>query len=227
MAITVKSRDVVNYNAIGTGGKPKQDQYLDFVDDAGNTVASLAVPASGATPSFEIDAADAVTDDTVAIKEGTATLTDAMLKSVTGGTCLYELQPAPGDGMVYDFHGAIIVSDTTAGAYLNINSTDASIDFSVGAFEHVSAIAENNASGRTGFTGIFASAAQRVTRFAPVSDPRNGSTVAAKGAALSASLNEPLYVQIYNGDGELTGGHADNFIRIVYKYSITDLSDLI
>jgi hypothetical protein len=212
---------------VNTANGKQLNETMQLIDSEGNIVAEFTKTASDGEIAAVLSTSGVVTDDTVAIKEGTATLTDAMLKSVTGGTCLYELQPAPGDGMVYDFHGAIIVSDTTAGAYLNINSTDASIDFSVGAFEHVSAIAENNASGRTGFTGIFASAAQRVTRFAPVSDPRNGSTVAAKGAALSASLNEPLYVQIYNGDGELTGGHADNFIRIVYKYSITDLSDLI
>jgi hypothetical protein len=212
---------------VNTANGKQLNETMQLIDSEGNIVAEFTKTASDGEVAAVLSTSGVVTDDTVAIKEGTATLTDAMLKSVTGGTCLYELQPAPGDGMVYDFHGAIIVSDTTAGAYLNINSTDASIDFSVGAFEHVSAIAENNASGRTGFTGIFASAAQRVTRFAPVSDPRNGSTVAAKGAALSASLNEPLYVQIYNGDGELTGGHADNFIRIVYKYSITDLSDLI
>jgi hypothetical protein len=212
---------------VNTANGKQLNETMQLIDSEGNIVAEFTKTASDGEVAAVLSTSGVVTDDTVAIKEGTATLTDAMLKSVTGGTCLYELQPAPGDGMVYDFHGAIIVSDTTAGAYLNINSTDASIDFSVGAFEHVSAIAENNASGRTGFTGIFASAAQRVTRFAPVSDPRNGSTVAAKGAALSASLNEPLYVQIYNGDGELTGGHADNFIHIVYKYSVTDLSDLI
>jgi hypothetical protein len=212
---------------VNTANGKQLNETMQLIDSEGNIVAEFTKTASDGEVAAVLSTSGVVTDDTVAIKEGTATLTDAMLKSVTGGTCLYELQPAPGDGMVYDFHGAIIVSDTTAGAYLNINSTDAAIDFSVGAFEHVSAIAENNASGRTGFTGIFASAAQRVTRFAPVSDPRNGSTVAAKGAALSASLNEPLYVQIYNGDGELTGGHADNFIHIVYKYSITDLSDLI
>lgn len=218
MAITVKSRDVVNYNAIGTGGKPKQDQYLDFVDDAGNTVASLAVPASGATPSFEIDAADAVTDDTVAIKQTTVTLTDAQIKALP--TTQINILAAPGAGMLHHVHGALFVADFTAGAYTNLSANP---------FFNLVYDAANNYINATLFAGeeMFV-AGRNISYCLPYMTLTEGagqpSAFVRSSAQFGETVNRTVDIGAGNvSDGNFTGGNAANTMKVTVYYSTIEV----
>jgi len=58
MAITISNRTARNYNAPDpVTGLPRNDQYLDFIDEHGVVVATLNVPASS-DPTFAVDGTD-------------------------------------------------------------------------------------------------------------------------------------------------------------------------
>ena len=122
MAITFTTRSVVNINSPDSvTGRPKSDQYLDFIDDTtGETIFTIA-HASDGTATAEVDASQCVTEDTVSTKKAEVTLTDAQIKALP--TTAINILPAPGAGMVNLVHGALFRSDFTAGAYTNLSAT--------------------------------------------------------------------------------------------------------
>lgn len=77
MAISIKNREVINYNQPGADGKPKNDKYLDFIDDStGEAAATLNIPASGDPPFFAVDGRPLV------VYAKSITLTDAQIKAL-------------------------------------------------------------------------------------------------------------------------------------------------
>jgi hypothetical protein len=239
MAITVKSRDVVNYNAIGTGGKPKQDQYLDFVDDAGNTVASLAVPASGATPSFEIDAANAVTDDTVAIKSASVTLTDAQIKALPT-TAVTILAAPTSPTRIYHLLGAYVVCDSSAGAYTNLGSTSGGIttlQVFGGGSTGLDGPKMSDINAWLGGNRRFGAFTQRMRVFdaddidVTTTLMEAGQTYSAMATPLTSEpfgnavrINALNYTTEFGSNlGAFTGGHADNSLKVTVHYLVFDV----
>lgn len=149
------------------------------------------------------------------------TLTDAEIKTVTGGTSLFQLLPAPGANKMYGFVEGWVFTNFAGGTYTGIDETDAALDFRVGANQAVSTFAENNASGRSSFSSVFQVDGVKV-QFAPASRVTQG-TLAEAMVSTESLANQPLYLEIYNGDGVLIGGHASNTLTGVVLYTVIDL----
>jgi hypothetical protein len=209
MAITIKSRDVTNYNAIAADGGPKKDQYLDHVDENGVTVATLTVPADGSTPTFAVDE-----DDVVTVKKKTVTLTDAQIKALP--TTAINILPAPGAGILNHVHGALFVADFTAGAYTNLSANP---------FFNIVYDAANNYINATLLAGeeMFL-AGHNVCYTLPYMLLFEGATQPSAFPRSSAEFGETINrtVDIGGGNvssGNFTGGHADNTLKVTVFYT--------
>lgn len=153
----------------------------------------------------------------------TATITDAQIKSMTGGSSQLELLTAPGDGKLYVPLMAVFSSDFSAGVYDNISDNDAAMGIRVGATGNfATAIVENNGTGRTSF-GAFFSQAGVSMQCGPAGRGVQGNNVEATTHLHSAIEDEPMILEIYNGDGALGGGNEANTLNVMVLYTLVDL----
>lgn len=223
MAISIKARDVPNFNSIGTLNGPKKDQYLDFVDDTGVTVASLLVPASGDTPTFSVD--DAPVGGVQTVYSATVTLTDAQIKALP--TTPIQILAAPGANKIIcpqSFWFRLI----WAADYMNI-SPDCSLELRSGGSQSLGLkVLENVVSGVTGLLaggGPDGSNAFMVGQFQVSSIFAGVNGFAALSSLYDADImNLPLNIASNNADGNFTGGNAGNSLIVKVNYSIIDFS---
>lgn len=207
MAVTIKSRDVVNFNAIATDKGPKKDQYLDFVDDAGETVATLAVPASGESPSFEVPSGTNVQT----VYSTSVTLTDAQIKALPDTDV--DLVGAPGAGKLLQYKGAVWDISPSGGAYTNEDAFE--IATKIGDYGVAAGYIESA-------QGYFGGDTRTFLDIPPNYDSGGGFGIA--GFADETSINQPIKLTASNAAaGSLTGGHADNYLDVTVFYSIIDV----
>ena len=90
------------------------EYFLDVVRVDGGSEKTIRVE-------YNDGAVNPVTEDTVAVKKASVTLTDAQIKALP--TTPINILPAPGAGMLHMLHGALFVADFSAGAYTNIASS--------------------------------------------------------------------------------------------------------
>lgn len=152
------------------------------------------------------------------------TLTDANIKAVTGGSSLFEIVPAPGVGKLLVPWSAAITYDFSGGAYTNIHATDAALDIRTGTFLNASSFIENSAT-RNLFTAMFSNADARTTILTGAASPGGSTSSLAAPAPTETSTveNQPINLEIYNGNGALTGGHANNTLKVVVVYLLLDI----
>lgn len=154
---------------------------------------------------------------TCLIHQAVRTLTDAEIQALPTTAPL--IVPAPGSGQMHRFISGVIVLDTTAGAYTNVDLQTILYLF----YEAQGFSASNN---------VFASsdaltvAQQTVINLTPIvrGQPENDPQIE-DHAPLSAVDGQPLLFGIYNANpGDFTGGHPANTMRIAVTYLTIDLS---
>ena len=213
MAVTIKARDVVNFNAIGTDKGPKKDQYLDFVDDAGDTIATLSVPASGESPSFEIPSGTNIQT----VYSASLTLTDAQIKTLP--TAGVEIVAAPGEDKLLVLVGGFIELDNAAGAYAVHAEASIGIDYEGQTMASNPCVGETQLEA-TGIKGWILSPNAYPGTVVVFQDG-----LEARSSARANYVNRAMWVadSFAGHSTDYTGGNAANTLKVTVLYSIADV----
>lgn len=232
MPIRIENREAVNYNAPDAStGQPKKDKYLDFIDDENTTVATLTVPANGDDPTFTVDSVT-LEATTQTVYSASVTLTNAQIKTLFAGTPVVvkasteTLGYAGAPTEMFIPISAYAIVNTTAGAYTNVDAANYALiaygsDWST------------DASGKTYLdpTDTLENAQVSIIPFgipwshAFVTTTPEASGIRPVSIALSSSLQDnALVIAGGNGSaGALTGGHADNTMKVVISYIVVEV----
>jgi hypothetical protein len=207
------------------GEAARVQEYAELVDSTGAVVYSVNKP-YGEDVTAEVNAAQCVTDDTVAVKKASVTLTDAQIKALP--TTAVQLIAPTHTGIGYSGLPTSLpnpiqawaVLDARGGAYGNLQSV-----FSL-KLKHGSAgddTISNSTYAKSEFesVGVF-----RIPIFVPsVSAPAEGLTGFLNPSRYFLSDNfddNALIVSASNAaGGDLTGGHASNSMEITVLYTDT------
>lgn len=152
----------------------------------------------------------------VVIRKKTVTLTDAQIKALP--TTAVEIVPAPGAGRMIRVVSTTIWCDTTLGAYTNL-ADQGYITLAVNGQEYFSYLVNDTGESITQLSSLLA-----------------GETLVSKALLENSQINawgvEPLALpDVENGavtlvadnDGDFTGGHADNYLKVTVLYTIIDV----
>lgn len=157
-------------------------------------------------------------------------LTDAQIKALP--TTPVNIVAAPGANLRYKLHGYTLRSNTSAGAYTNLNATYVDVHIQLStyyagygpvddstvtpALTNVTSIL--GAAGQVSYDGIISMSST------PVAGSRG--YVQSDGIPGTAVIvNQPIAIAIENnGSGNLTGGNAANSLKVFVYYSIEDMS---
>jgi hypothetical protein len=154
-------------------------------------------------------------DPQVAIYKRKVTLTDAQIKALP--TTSIDLVDAPGAGKMILPHAVRYVLNNEAGAYTNLDGTTCLLVTKVGGLI-LNSVYDENAEGNFG-------AAYKWFMICMLSQNVIGGATYAYSVGATPTENEPLKLVLANGSpsiGDLTGGHADNSMKITVFYSIVD-----
>jgi hypothetical protein len=149
------------------------------------------------------------------IHQVTATLTDAQIKAISGGSTHYQLVAAPGATRMFQPIIWIARRNFTAG-YSNITAADAFFGLDT-------VWLASNGMANADFSTFFGSTGIQILRgSAPISIVVGGASPGAPYPVGDGTLNAPLNIQIYNGAGALTGGHTANTLMVTVLYATLD-----
>lgn len=234
MSISIVNRaNVTTGGPDATTGAFKADQYLDFVDN-GTTVATLSIPASGATPTFDVDGSDIVTESNAAtlgiqtVYSASVTLTDAQVKALptTGVTVV----AAQGAGKLILPISAVVrhawVADYTnidaeAQIRIVVNGGDMVHPFRQDVLSQVSSLlAGGGPDGSIGLTHA------RVVALGDSDAVSPGPVIFSGGAGWYDSDLENFACKIMASNGaagDFTGGDGGNELTVTVNYSVIDI----
>lgn len=215
------------HNALG---KHKHLASDILVEETGSPASSGGVSVdNGTDPPAEVTTlvapgADVATPGSatlpVAVFQKTVVLTDAQIKAL-GANASVTIVPAPGAGRTLVFVSAVVVLDSSAGGYTNVD-TSPDIHFALEGFT-VSAAARETAANLLfdafggGIYGCF---------FPPAAYVLGGAI-----AIVSVAKDVPNYMDNYalqitgsnSGLGAFTGGNAANTLKATVLYMVVDL----
>lgn len=188
---------------------------------------------SGPGFSLPLSVADGGTgvSDGAAIRMVTVILTDAQIKALP--TTPIELVAAPGANMKVKPIGLTLRSNTTAGAYTNIDASYADLHLDInGHYASYGPVDDSTSTPvLTGVSNILGAAGSVV--YDGVVPSLSATSVAGTSLYVQPDafpgpatvLNQPLDLKMENnGSGNLTGGNAANTLKVVLYYVIEDLS---
>jgi hypothetical protein len=173
--------------------------------------------------------------DAGALRYAEVTLTDAQIKSYSDGATSIPLVAAPGANKILRFVSGFLVAKFAGAPYTNIAAADASAEFRVGS-SVVSLRLQNGTIGGTAFTRVSDLFGETYvanmdwfvefpafTDYAKVISAGASAITFAYPQPLDYLKNEPLVFALFNGDGDFTGGHADNSLKIGALYRVVDV----
>lgn len=157
----------------------------------------------------------------IIIKSISFSLTDTEIKDVSGSPSVnYDILPALSDNTYIFISG--FIQFTSYAKYTNINATDAFLGF-----VSASAISNGffNSPSLNRFSIVLGSdinTPPQITcfEFSPAILPADSQPGSAIISSPDIRINKPLSLQIYNGDGELTGGDSRNKLEGTIFYAI-------
>lgn len=140
----------------------------------------------------------------------------------------HPIAPAPGAGKMLLFISGLLIARFSGGVYTNISATDAVVRFHTGDYGVVSDGLYNGTIGgeTTGHFSFFFtnSVPEGIAQFGPYAANAGQTGIVAGGSyGVSDVENQPLTLEIYNGSGLLTGGHAANALRVIALYAVVTL----
>lgn len=184
------------------------NESMQLIDSDGNVVATFTKTAADGEVSAVLDTAVAVTEDTVAVKKATVTLTDAQIKAWPTTPVL--VVPAQGAGTVI-FPHSMTWDITSTGAYTNL-SADRVVDIRLG----TALVNRIEGSGDKSNIGNVLTSGDDEFWF---KEPLVGDL---SQAATGEFENLGCYVYLGNSSsGNLTGGAAGNELVITINYSVS------
>lgn len=149
------------------------------------------------------------------LQVASVTLTDAQIKALP--TTPVEIVAAPGAGKFIAVVYAVLVIDTMAAAYTNIDAEAAWLALQVDGRSITNRYDELD-------QGALASTAQAVIILSPLELNNNGSLNASWPGDVSDLANQPLVAFFNNGgSGAFTGGDDDNSLKVVVYYVEVEL----
>ncbi len=158
------------------------------------------------------------------VRRATVTLTDAQVKALP--TTPFSLVAAPGSGLLLVPHQIILMVNTNAAIYTNINAAS-SIWAGLGSAAMLSSLIANDAGVSVAdVTAFIGTAGKWATMLRwPFEDNRGDANGWGPMAYIydysAANTNTALTLQMDNaGSGNLTGGNAANGLRAIVLYSI-------
>jgi hypothetical protein len=155
----------------------------------------------------------------------TRTLTNDEIKALP--TTSIEIVAAPGEGKMLLFHSAILLCDATAGVYTNIDQAGAYMSIRFTGQGDISTLLVKD----TGVSITMVSLGGLVeqagnVRWATLLPYHLGADASygliANGDAVQENTGLSLRFRNYS-NGDLTGGHADNYMRVTVNYSVIDI----
>ena len=201
------------------GETARVQEYAELVDSTGAVVYSVNKP-YGEDVTAEVNAAQCVTDDTVAIKKETVTLTNAQI--LTLPTAQVTILAAPGAGKRYLYHGGQVVIHNTAGVYGAVHSGD-------GTAAKVTIMCGPQVSCPAPIGWILEDGSEDALHELPPRVEASGpgdfeGIIVGFSDYVSEYENMPLRIRGTNGASvNFTGGHADNTMDVTVFYSIADV----
>jgi hypothetical protein len=164
-------------------------------------------------------------DPLVAVRSKTITLTNAQIKALP--TTSIEVVPAPGAGKMLMFHSAHLLCDATAGVYTNIDGAGGYMSIRyTGQGDISTLLVKDSGVGATAFSlgGLVEQAGN--VRWATLTPYHAGADASygliANGDAVQENTGFSVRFRNYS-NGDLTGGHADNYMRVTVNYSVIDV----
>lgn len=163
------------------------------------------------------NATHTIADGYSLMRVATVTLNDAQIKNLP--TTPFEIVPAPGVGKVATFFAAVLIIDTTAGAYDNIGPAPAYayIGRSTGArlSDHLYKTLMLQESGSVQYA---------VLSFGHDNDADPSITVLnSVDGGLSGHENQSITLNAVNVEGNFTAGNAANTLRVTVYYMVLDV----
>jgi hypothetical protein len=240
MALILKYTETPDFNSVSSTGGPNKSKTLQVFDTETNEAIFSFNHASDGTATAEVDAAQCVTDDTVAVKKATVTLTNAQIKTLP--TTDVEIVAAPTQpNRILHLIGAYVLCDSRAGAYTNLGSSGGgitSLEISGGGSTGLNAPKMADINAWLGGNRRFGAFIPRMSVF-DADDVDVTTTYALAGQAYSGMVtgnitSEPFgrnievyatnYTNEFGSDlGNFTGGHADNSMRVTVLYVEIDV----